>query len=100
MRELHYNGSLRIFIQDAIRSFDWDGSIINVKEFIDVISHSGLRFFIEPMDRILLRGDCASKRSVFIVSKGAKISSCPLFCDSNFDTNDFNSLTCFVSCAL
>ena len=34
--------------------------------------------------------DCPSKRSVFILGS--------LFCDSNFDTDDFNSLTCFVRC--
>ena len=64
---LHYNGSWRVFTSDMIRSFDLDGSFINVKVDIDVISHSGLRFFprfitfiIEPINRRLSRRDCAS----------------------------------------
>ena len=45
MQELHYNGSWRVFTPDTIHSFDLDGSSIDVKVFIDVISHSGPQFF-------------------------------------------------------
>ena len=42
VRELHYNGSWRVFTADMMCTFDFDGSFINVKVLINVILHSGL----------------------------------------------------------
>ena len=76
--ELHYNGSRRVLTTDMTPSLDLNGS------FINVISHSGLQFF--PNSSLLQTVDCDVRTALL----NALFSS-PY---SNFDTDDFNSLTC------